>query len=358
MEQLGIIGGQASAFASGAPRGATSGGGIRVAARTQLLLRHMNFAFNRAGNSGGASNDNPGDGGAIAVEVPPVNITIEDSSFIGNRASSASANAPSSPNAAGRGGAIFQAFGTLTIRRTLFENNEAGAGNAAGRRGGEGGAIYALAFTNLQISASSFIGNRAGIFGGRGGAIAIAVDGQMLLEHVTLSGNRSDDAGGAIYAVESQARLRFVTITANTAPSGGAALLTDNRLTMENSVIAGNIGPPGSVDCYIDSTAMAQSNGFNVFGRDGGCIRQGFTDLQVDSPRLSALDRESGMLPIHHPLDDSPALDAAWCTVTDTADQRGAVRPQDLPNVTNRGNGCDSGAIERQGDGVFRDSFE
>ena len=90
-------------------------------------------------------------------------------------------------------GVIYMRFNTsLTIQKTVFENNSCGT---------EGGAIYAIQWSYVLLINSTFIKNRS--FGSDGGAIFILRKNKMISENCRFSGNTAAMEGGAVMVTDS-----------------------------------------------------------------------------------------------------------------------------------------------------------
>ncbi len=101
-------------------------------------------------------------------------------------------------NAGGRGGAIANIGGTLSVVGSTFSSNYAGAGNHAGQRGG---GIYNGSGAALTVVNSTFSGNTAT---GQGGGIAD--DGSATVTAATFTGNTATDGGGIAKAIGNEYR--------------------------------------------------------------------------------------------------------------------------------------------------------
>ncbi|MEN8241035.1 MAG: choice-of-anchor Q domain-containing protein, partial [Chloroflexota bacterium] len=184
-----------------------------------------------------------------------------------------------------------------------------------------------------------------------------AVGSNLRLENVTISGNGNSatEGGGIRYKTVSgvSALLNNVTITENTAQSGGG-LFTEGNLTLQNSIITNNNATHlASSDCYGDPI----SNGYNFIGNNLGC---GIEPLEAEGDHLNEflylapLADYGGKTRTHALLAGSPAIDAGSpdlpgssdfaCAVTDQRDQ---PRPFDGDSDTH--SYCDPGAYEHQG---------
>ncbi len=236
-------------------------------------------------------------------------------------------------------GAI-QNQGTLTVRETLFSDNQAsGVLNT-------GGTVFIYDSTvtggsSQQVTLGSGLTNDGGT---------------MIVFDSTLSGNASFATGIVRNMGEGVLFLSFVTVTANTLPGG----LGDNGVVnvggdvfIGSSLLAGNVGTTYGVDCAGTITSM----GYNVIGNNQDCDLAALPTDQVGTPGapidplLSPLDDHGGRTPTHLPLPGSPAIDRGKTTPSgflsfhcDTADQRGFARPFDGDAVA--GALCDVGATE------------
>ncbi len=180
------------------------------------------------------------------------------------------------------GGSIVN-YGHLTLDRCTL----------AGNTGSGGGAIWNEG--DLIANQSTFTGNRAYRLGGgaihNGGLSQTNATAQ--LNHCTLAGNEDTSGEGG---------------------GGGGGIKSIGRLTLHNTIVAGN-----SSD--------------NISGE---FIATG-TNLTAGKPGLAALGHHGGPVPTMPPLPGSPALDAAIGS-TFTNDQRGFPRPA--------GAAADLGAVE------------
>jgi hypothetical protein len=266
----------------------------------------------------------------------------------------------------GAGGGIWgPQFGTLTLDRVVVRGNTA-------RGGGGIQSDSSLTMTNSTVSGnvselapggglrlrgtavidgSTISGNHARF---RGGGIDSGDDASPFccyvtatITNTTISGNvahayttgtpqRFPGRGAGIYLERSSFTLRHVTITQNVAEthpdtggrgSGGGIATTVSRdgfLTIENSIVAGNVG---NEDCHLLSGLTYAARGIL------GCAAE--TD-----PKLGPLADNGGSTLTHAPTALSPAVDQADPGVCAAHDQRGEPRPS--------GPGCDIGAVEVQ----------
>lgn len=237
------------------------------------------------------------------------NLTLTDCNVVSNGAS-------------GFGGGIYN-NGTATIRGCTFFNNYAATG----------GAIFNNPGKDLTLINVTVTGNQANW---NAGAI-MNYQGNATLVHSTISGNR--------YAQET---------------GGGGGIDNDaGTVTIENSIVAGNIGlySSNAVDIRNRNGGSIVPAGNNLIGDNDTVSTEfpagplvGTTAAPVD-PLLGSLTLNGGPTTTLLPQSGSPAIDtatdsSAW---TGNIDQRGLPRPE--------GPGFDIGAVEVQypdadGDGI------
>lgn len=247
------------------------GGAIHMT-NGELFVRRSRFLDNTSGTSGGGIQ--VGSGGTFDG-----NATIEDSNFMGN-------------SAGGNGGGIDVGGGplgqSLTVRRSVFEGNEATAFR--------GGGIYThTTTTNVTIEDSILRDNSAKLGGGlhfnSPGINAIAdVSGS------TFSGNSASERGGAIYLDGNQGAQILVessTVEGNSAILSGAGIQADKSFSLTNSTVSGNTGAAdgggglivagGSVATITHSTITQNRAGVgNPNGSGGGIFMFDGSTLHLD----------------------------------------------------------------------------
>ncbi|MEU5522894.1 choice-of-anchor Q domain-containing protein [Streptomyces sp. NPDC047860] len=245
------------------------------------------------------------------------------------------------------GGGIANA-GHLTLRRVAVTGNSAGYGggvfnvpdshldlvdstvsrNAAGEAGGirfdDSGTV-----TNSTIAENRVTnpGDRPGSLSGYGGGIDIRGLGAVEILNSTITRNSSSDGGGGI-------NIAPAYLDSLPAPIPDIVDLPLGRMTLRNSVVAGNTVDGAAADCE-KAFATISSQGHNIDG-DGSCRLSAAGDLPSRDPLVGPLANHGGPTDTVALLPGSPALDAAeGCPATD---QRGVTRPQ--------GATCDIGAYE------------
>jgi predicted outer membrane repeat protein len=299
------------------------------------------------------NNSARGGGGAIYTQSQNAHLTVtaEQCVFRGNTAVD--------------GGAI-HLYGARTntsfqVTDCSFDENTATAGGGLFVRNGSGVGQANLTMNRCTISRNSTTGASGG-----GGGIRFATGSSSTsarttgnIENCTFSGNEAHTGGGIDNGGGAQVSLRNVTIAGNQARSssgGGGGILCSGFQTCQlwNSVVAENTSAGNSPDVF----GFFFSRGYNLIGRaegSNGAFVHGQNNDQVGSvaapldPRLGPLADNGGRTSTRALLPGSPAIDKGN-SFGATADQRGSLRPYDMPGVPNAsgGDGADIGAYEVQ----------
>ncbi|MDC0770871.1 choice-of-anchor Q domain-containing protein [Streptomyces sp. HD] len=226
-------------------------------------------------------------------------------------------------NSAGYGGGIFNVPGShLDLIDSTVSGNV--AGEAGGIRFDDSGTV-----TNSTVAGNRVTnpGDRPGSLAGYGGGIDVRGLEPVEILNSTISGNSSSDGGGGV-------NIAPAYLDSLPSPIPDVIDLPLGRLTLRNSVVAGNTVDGKAADCKKAFATIA-SQGHNLDG-DGSCRLTGVGDLPSRAPLIGPLADNGGPTDTAALLPGSPALDAAVdCPATD---QRGVARPQ--------GAACDIGAYE------------
>ncbi len=243
----------------GRPADGGNGGGILIAADSELMVNNVIFAGNYSpiGGNGGAiggngritvNNSNFNDnlafgGGAISASLQP--LTITNSTFTANRTTQNAGGAIYVYNApamitgstckanigAGDGGGVWGFQSEVTISNSVFQNN----------RGQDGGAIANSG--NMTILGSLIENNTAADAGGG----IFTINGSVVINDTIINANRCGFGGGGGILSYSAMNITASAITNNTADPtsfGGGGIryrASLSTLFLTNSVISGNV---------------------------------------------------------------------------------------------------------------------
>jgi hypothetical protein len=371
--------------------GVAEGGGLWMATGNAGLA-NTTFSGNQIDGRGGQGPSDPNQNGGVAEGG---GIWFVDGTFnLSNgqaNANGATATGGSGDNGGvAEGGGIWVASPLTTISGTSVSNNQVdargGQGPAnPGQTGGvaEGGGLWLVQekpAASSSLTGSTFAGNAAegspgpGGTGGvtEGGGVWAAIEEAPLLisnstiasnaaRHQAVSGGVAE--GGGLWAVAGPpgaVTLTSVTLAANrlevsgTAFAEGGNLFWVDEVTIRNSIVANGLGPAGSENCSKQPEKPA-SLGFNLESLDQ-CGFHAAGDLVNRDPLLGPLQNNGGLTQTMAPSASSPAVDQGTSTGLGS-DQRGVVRPIDLPSIPNSaaagGDGSDIGAVEFQPSNAF-----
>jgi CSLREA domain-containing protein len=257
----------------------------------------------------------------------------------------------------GRGGAVYNNGGNLTLSAMIIEGNAAANGGGFNNAGtgsvmtvagsvianntatGAGGAMQNFSTSTLNLINTTVSGNTCSstLTGGGG----IQANGTLTMSNVTFSGNTANGGdGGAIYYNGSGLAMNNVTVAGNTATGGGSGGFHKSTSTLNanvrNSIFAFNTGGASP-----DATGAISSQGNNIIRTVGTSTGWVASDLQNVDPLLSPLGYYGSGAPYlmtHALLNGSPAIDAGnncvtnlTCTAANSpvalnTDERGAAR--------------------------------
>lgn len=255
----------------------------------------------------------------------------------------------------GRGGAIYNSAGNMTLLRVVIDANAAANGGGlntatAGTTliksstisnntsSGSGGGLQNFSTSFLTILDSTLSNNTSnGTTGGGAGQL----NGTVLIINSTISGNRAPaGSGGGLQSNGSMLEVINSTITNNSSLNSGGGLhrgTTNVNGFVRNTIIAGNSGVAASPD--VTASGSINSLGSNLIGITGTSTGWIASDLLNQDPLLGPLADNGGPTFTHALSASSPAIDAGDNCVLDsscasnnapsniTADQRGEPRP-------------------------------
>lgn len=234
------------------------------------------------------------------------------------------------------GGGIYITGGaSLALAHSSISDNTAGGG---------AGLFSYFPQTALTIDQSTFSGNSTA---GDGGALWIS-SGVQALTNLTLSNNTAG-RGGAIFVGtgtsidvgEAAATLNHLTIAGNRATAGSSLFIDTGSLRLQNTIVAHALGEGGHC-AFSNNPISYQTDGYNL-ADDDSCALDNDGDRQNTDPQLAPLADNGGPTLTHLPLATSPAIDAGGGNCA-TIDQRDLARPQ--------GSTCDIGAVEMIAAGI------
>jgi CSLREA domain-containing protein len=287
---------------------------------------------------------------------------------------------------------FFMNSGTHTISGVTIQG-----GTVQGVPGPDAGAIQARTGSNLALD-SVVIRNNTAEFAGGGfvfesgtfsisnsamygnqayqcGAGLITFGGSLTITNTTISGNQVTEASGGLCSYGTNTRLivRKSTITGNSCGIGGGGIhsYVSSRLTLGNSIVAGNTTATTRPDLWIEGGGGAAGpftdEGYNLIGKMDGANENGVvftagtpnankdyvgTVASPIDPRLGPLANNGGPTPTHALLSGGYEIDKGSAVTGITTDQRGLPRPYDntLVNSATGGDASDIGAYEAQTD--------
>lgn len=258
----------------------------------------------------------------------------------------------------GRGGAVYNVGGTMTITNSVLTGNSAANGGALNNAASSAPSVPAnLTLVNCVVSNNSSTSSGAAMqnfststmhlrntlvanntSSGTGIAGAIQANGTVTITNSTFSGNSAPaGTGGGVYYNGSSMIMTNVTIANNSSSVGGGGLHrtgTNPTLIMRNTVIANNAGAAATPDV----AGLVSSQGNNIIGNIGTSTGWIMSDLQNMNPLLSPLGYYGGNGFSHALLTTSPAINGGQDCVKNlscasnnppvaiTTDQRGAAR--------------------------------
>ena len=256
-----------------------------------------------------------------AVQVRPVGVgttTLElnNSVITGNMATRVGGGiyAESSGNTVA---AVITTNSTISNNRNADNSSIYGAGIAL-----EGPSV--LTMTGSTVSGNGTLSTTSG------GAIYAAAEATVTLTNSTISGNTARCRGAGLYSARQAAAgvtLTSVTLTANfnRCSAGSGLYQIGGRVTLNNTVVAGNTGADLAADGRLTVTGsnnlVPNFEPFAIYFADAFPLRS-------DDPLLGPLSDNGGATFTHALLSGSPAIDAGSSSSVLTTDQRGAGFPR------------------------------
>ncbi|GBD20929.1 putative outer membrane protein pmp20 [bacterium HR28] len=272
------------------------GGAVFVAPSGTIVLAPDAGTIVFEGNQAGASAEEPGNGGALAVEGTVIldgtvrltgnqasgvggAIWVKDGRLVlGSRVSIGGAGA-SDPNQAGvDGGGVAVEGGQVELQGTLVR------GNVIEEREGRGGGLW-VAKGQVTLRGATVVGNRAGL----GGGIATDEGILTLLDSEVRENQAMQDGGGLAILGRGSGQIIGGTIAGNTAVEGdGGGLFNAGTLALSRTVIEGNTAEAGSGGGILNSGTLDLSSPETVIVR-GNRARLGGGVASIGSARLRSL---------------------------------------------------------------------
>jgi hypothetical protein len=235
------------------------------------------------------------------------------------------------------GGGVF-AGGDLQVTYSMIGRNLASADFV-----GLGGAVAAFGGT-IGITSSTIYSNQADA---AGGVYLPNHGGTSQITDSTISGNEAVRFGnGALYAY-GNLKIFNSTIAFNhdqLSPSRAGVTAGGASLILESSIVAGNSGPNGAADLWVDpaTTTMTASNNLVI-------AATGVSMPPADCPQLDLLADNGGPALTHAIRHTSPAIDAGSNSQNLLFDQTGSLRVG--------GAAADIGAVEWRNDITYERVF-
>jgi CSLREA domain-containing protein len=255
----------------------------------------------------------------------------------------------------GRGGGVFNSAGASAyLYDTDVRDNVIGLDDAPGQGAG------LFNWGQARIDRSFFFRNNPG--GGEGAAIANRDGGSVAVFNSTISGNGHDGASGAISngsrnqtETEPQSKLNLLNVTI--ANNSGGGLFNTGRVTMRNTLIAGNFSQDVHDRFYnsgrncVNSGAGYITQSYVLMAADGNCPGTIMVDnATVFDVVLHHLTYLGGPTPIHPQRAGPYTIDMGDPAGCPYYDQRKGRRPADGDGDGDGTELCDIGAVEHGAD--------
>ena len=251
------------------------GGGIRFLSSGNLTLDDTTISGNSSGNEGG---------GIYSTGV----VTLNESTVSENTAEGAG------------GGVSIGTYGTLDVDRSVISGNTTEVSGVSG-----GGGIYADQAT-VTITNSLITGNEAS--NSEGGGIRGRNNGSLFVRNTTISGNSAANVGAAISSgAGNSVEIHHSTIADNSGQRA-ALFVFGVPLTVENTIVADNIGTSTSNLDFEYGSSATLSFAYSLV--ESGDTIPGTTNLVGVDPGLLPLADNGGPTLTHSLSSGSPAINA------------------------------------------------
>jgi len=263
---------------------ANRGGGIRVGYGGSLTVRNSTFD----GNDGSLANDGFSAGAIATYGAGGPNgegkLVIEGSTFTNNKGVN--------------GGAVYNLLGPVTIKDSVFQNNQSLREGGAIFTDGVSGSELDQAGGSLTIEGSTFANNQSTAGGGAlylwtySGDTVLIKDSTIIGNTVTRgTGDLDRGRGGGIEFAGSNLTIENTTIAENTSAVQGGGLWVNNNvasINLINATVSGNkalddagggmfLSMADGVPVKITNSTIAK----NFAGRDAGAIWTGGQNKDV-----------------------------------------------------------------------------
>ena len=321
---------------------------------------------------------------------------LRNCQFIENQAIGASSpaagdSATGAPGGSAFGGAVFSAFGPLTMNSTFTSNSAVGGDGGSGGTGGNGGGAQGGAvlanqsyLLNAALVANSSSAGRGGVSpdptqagnGAEASGGAIYERGIPTMANATVHGNSvaggagrtgGRGLGGGIYLNHRQFSIVNFTVTNNSAVGGigtevngvgrgggffSSFVSTPPTPTFTNNIVAENLAPEGP-DAFGIFPSAASNNLIRI-GEGSTGMANGVNGNMIGTsaapldPVLGPLANNGGLTETRALLEGSPAINAGNNSVSSPTEQPGPLRmdQRNYARIWPAGGTIDIGAYE------------
>lgn len=252
------------------------------------------------------------------------------------------------------GGALYNAFGTVSIDRSLFINNSTGLGGGALLNGPEADMFegpLSIAIQNSTISGNTASGDGGGVLNRIG---FVTIHNSTIRENTGYYGAGVGSQGNPVGedGEDPPPPVVFTYI--------GNSIIDANTVTSDAGTDVDSIGMTDDEEPIPLETSVT-SEGFNIIGTLGPTIARVTTDMLGVDPLLSDLGRFGGVTDVYYPQSNpnlgpvSPAIDGGDPGFADPFN-RFEQRGRHFTRVS--GSAVDIGAVEVQPGSFVVDSLE